>query len=216
MNIHPTAILKGDGIEIDPTASIGPLAYIRGPVVIGPRTRVYPHAVIGTDGEHKRRGPAGAVRIGADCIIREGVAVQRGTGERDTTIGDRVWLLHNSHVAHDCVLGDDVTLSPNVVLGGETRVHVGATFGIGAMCHQRSTIGAWSMSGMGSVITKDVPPFALVVGNPARVSRINTQAIERSGIEYGCGAILAEHPIYLHHAAMFALDSRRERLRLSL
>ncbi len=183
MSVHPSAILEGPSIEIDATAIVDALAYIRGPVVIGPRTHVYPHAVIGTDGEHRRLGPAGVVRIGADCIIREGVAVQRGTGERDTTIGDRCMLMHGVHVSHDNVIGDDVTLSPNVVLGGETRIHVGATMGIGAMTHQRSTVGAWAMVGMGAVVTRDVPPFCLVMGNPARWVRINAHPLAVLGID---------------------------------
>ena len=75
------------------------------------------------------------------------------------------------------MVADDVTLSPNVVLGGHTRVHRGATIGIGAMTHQRSTVGAYSMVGMGSVVTKDVPAFALVVGSPARITRWNARGV---------------------------------------
>ncbi len=180
-NIHPSVIIEGTDVEIACDVEIGPFCYIRGPITIGARTVISPHVVIGTDGEHRSAYSTGAIHIGENVKIREFCVVQRGiTGDRETTIGDRVMLMDRVHVAHNCTIGDDVTISPGVVLGGHTRVHRGATIGISAMTHQHSTIGAYSMIGMGAVVTKDVPPFALVVGNPAGYVRDNTAGRERA------------------------------------
>ncbi len=198
-------------------ADIHPTAVIEGDVIIGARSRVFPFAVIGTDGEHRRARPIGWIRIGDDVTVREHVAIQRGTGDRETTIGHRVMLMHNSHVAHDCVVEDDVTITPNVVLGGHTRVHVGATIGIGAMTHQFSTIGAYAMIGMGAVITRDVPPFALVMGNPARFARLNKHALDALGItdaRIEDGALVSAHPVVVTALEHFRADSRRKPLNL--
>lgn len=183
--VHETAVLEGT-VYLSPGVEIGAFAYVRGPVTIGARTLVSPHVVIGTDGEHRSK-PAnvGTIAIGEDVVIREFSAVQRGTGDRPTTIGDRVMVMDHGHVAHDVTIEEDVTLSPNVTLGGHTRVHRGATIGIGAMTHQFTTVGAYAMIGMGSVVTRDVPPFALVVGNPAKYVRENAPRGEVVGTRDG-------------------------------
>lgn len=178
--VHPSVILD----ELDGPIALGANVYVHhsvtliGPLEIGDDVTIYPGAIIGTPPEHRTEKGQGIIRIGARTTIRELVVIQRGTGERDTTIGEDCYLMHGAHVAHDCVLGDGVTLSPRVVLGGHTRVHRGATLGIGAMTHQRSTIGAFAMVGMGSVVTRDVPPGFVGVGSPARFLRMNDAALK--------------------------------------
>lgn len=179
--VHPTAILDGD-IEVGEGSSIGPFTYITGDVRIGARTKIYPHVVIGTEGEHKSRGPVGEIIIGDDCVIRELVVIQRGTGDRLTEIRSGCYVMDHCHIAHDVLVEEEVTMSPNVTLGGHTIVQRGATVGIGSMTHQFSTVGAFTMIGMGAVVTKDVPPFALVAGNPARFGRLNTYGVKRAGL----------------------------------
>lgn len=174
--VHPTAVVDGV-VDLLDGAEVGAFAYLTGHVVIGERTRISPHVVIGTDGEHRSARSVGAIRIGHDSTVREFCCIQRGTGERETSIGDRVMLMDRVHVAHDVVIDDDVTVSPGVVFGGHTHVHKGATIGIGASTHQHVTIGAYAMIGMGAVVIRDVPPFAVVVGNPARVLGRNEHAV---------------------------------------
>lgn len=178
--IHPTAVIEGS-INAPPDIEIGPFTYVVGPVIFGLGVKISGHVVIGTPGEHKNLPPVGNIWIGDNVLLREFTIVHRGTGDRETRIGARCWIMDHGHIAHDCVLGDDVTLSPNVTLGGHTRVHTGATIGIGAMTHQHTTVGAYSMIGMGSVVTKDVPPFFTVAGNPARYLGPNHKGIERAG-----------------------------------
>jgi UDP-N-acetylglucosamine acyltransferase len=178
--VHPTAVIEGDVVLGDRT-TVGPFSYLRGPLIVGADTRIYPHVIIGTEGEHKSRGPAGVIRIGSRVVVRELVVIQRGTGDADTAIGDGSYIMDHCHVAHDVTIAADVTMSPNVVLGGHSHVLRGATLGIGAVTHQFSTVGAYAMVGMGAVVTRDVPPFCLVAGNPARFRRLNTHALEANG-----------------------------------
>ncbi len=200
-HIHPSVVIEGTDVEIACDVEIGPFCYIRGPVTIGVRTIISPHVVIGTDGEHRSKSSTGAIHIGENVVIREFCAVQRGiAGDLPTSIGDRAMLMDRVHVAHNCSIDEDVTISPGVVLGGHTRVHRGATIGISAMTHQHSTIGAYSMIGMGAVVTRDVPPFALVVGNPARYVRDNERGRDASN------ALRFDPNVFL---GTFKNDSRR-------
>ncbi len=182
--VHPRAVVDGlvdlgDGVEVMAGA------VVLGPVRVGARTRIYPNAVIGCPGEHRTAKSVGWINIGADCEIRESVTVQRGTGERDTTIGDRCLIMAHGHLGHDVVIGDDCTLSPGSKLGGHSRIHDRSTLGMGCVLHQHTTIGFGAMVGAASMVTKDVPPFALVMGNPARWARMNTKALQAWGAEPG-------------------------------
>jgi acyl-[acyl carrier protein]--UDP-N-acetylglucosamine O-acyltransferase len=107
-------------------------------------------------------------------------------------------------------------VSHNAVFAGHTRVHEGVTVGMAAITHQHSTIGAYAMLGMGAVVTRDVPPFALVTGNPARFRRLNTHALER--LEIGAealrvegGELRSEDERVAGHLAAFSADRREAR-----
>lgn len=180
--VHPSAVIEGD-VAIGADTVIGPFCYLLGPVRIGASNRISAHVVIGEEPEHKTKSGSGTLWIGDRNVIREHGAIQRGSGEKDTRIGNGCYLMDHVHVAHDCLLENDVTISPNVVLGGHSVVQEGATIGISSMLHQWSVIGAYAMIGMGSVVTKDVAPFSLVMGNPARFSRWNTHVFPKLGMD---------------------------------
>lgn len=216
--VHPTAILQGD-VEIDEDVVIDPFVYIEGPAHIGARSHIYPSCVLGTPPEHRRAGPQGVIQIGSDTTLRELSVVQRGTGDRDTTVGNHCLLMDHVHVAHDCWLEDHVTIAPNTVLAGHCHVLVGATLGMLVTVHQFSTIGAHAMIGMSSAVTRDVPPFCLVQGNPARFQRINRVPLAALGlseeaIQIVDGSLRSDQPQVQAALAAFLEHSRRKVLSL--
>lgn len=182
--IHPSAILEGD-VSVGPDTVIDPFVYIEGPVKIGARNHIHPSCVIGKGPEHRRASGGGQIIVGDDNIVRELTVITRGTGERDTQIGSGCYLMDHVHISHDVLVEDGATLSHNVVLAGHVTVLQGATLGMSAVVHQHSVIGAYAMVGMGAVVTRDVPPFCLVRGNPARFARLNSHALPRAGIAAG-------------------------------
>jgi UDP-N-acetylglucosamine acyltransferase len=90
--------------------------------------------------------------------------------------------MNRVYLAHDDVLGDDVTMASGVALGGHVHVGAGANLGLGAIVHQRRVIGPGAMVGMGAVVTRDVPPYALAHGNPCRVRDANRVGLARAGV----------------------------------
>lgn len=107
-------------------------------------------------------------KIGFGSVVMPGVTVNAGV-----TIGEHSIINTNSSVDHDCVVGDFVHISPNVALSGNVHVGEGTHIGIGACVIPGIKIGKWAVIGAGSVIIKDVPDFAVVVGNPGRIVKIN-------------------------------------------
>ncbi|HVW45094.1 MAG TPA: UDP-N-acetylglucosamine acyltransferase [Amycolatopsis sp.] len=186
--IHPTAVL-GPGVELGDGNIVGPYTVIRGPAALGDGNWIGPHVTIGTpaedrDGPHPGWDdePAGAgVRIGSGNRIREYVSVHQGT-HRETVIGDGGYFLRGSHVAHDCLVGDSVTLASNVVLGGHVHIWSLANLGMGAIVHQRVRIGPGAMVGMGAAVRREVGAFTVSVGNPARVTGLNVVGLTRMGL----------------------------------
>lgn len=198
MPIHPTAVIDKHA-EIDATADIGPYAIIERGVKIGAGTRIWPHAFIGegtTIGERCKIHPFAVVGhhpqdlawketpsytvIGDETVIREHASVHRGTPPETTTVlGKRCFLMSTAHVAHNCVLGDDVKMSNGSMLGG--HVHVGdKVFVSSAGVHQFARIGEMAMLGGLSRVAGDVPPFVTVM--PAGVIGLNVIGLRRNGI----------------------------------
>lgn len=187
--IHPTAIV-GTGVELGDNNVIGPYTTILGPCQIGDNNWIASHVAIGgpaevRGGEHPVAWDgevAGAgVRIGSGTTIREFVTISQGTHEV-TTVGDDAYLLTRSHVGHDCVLGAAVTLACTAQLGGHTIVGSWANIGMSTVVHQRSKVGPGAMVGMGSALRRDVAPFTITLGNPARTTGVNVVGLQRRGV----------------------------------
>ena len=121
--------------------------------------------------------------IGDDNIIREGVTIHRGTiqDRGETLIGNRNLIMAYSHIAHDCVLGDDIVLTNQAALAGSVVVGDGAILGGYAIVHQFCSIGSYSFCAMGSSVNKDVPAYVKVRGNPAGPFGINVTGLKRLG-----------------------------------
>jgi UDP-N-acetylglucosamine acyltransferase len=199
--IHPTAIIEpgarlGDGVRIGPYSMVGPEvvlgagvelvshAVVAGRTTIGARTRIFPFASIGHQPQDlKYKGEPSTLTVGADCIIREGVTLNPGTegGGMATTIGDRCAFLANSHVGHDCHVGNSVIFSNNVMLAGHCTVGDFAILGGGAAAIQFSRIGQHAFLGGMSGLENDLIPYGMALGNRAYLSGLNIIGLQRRG-----------------------------------
>jgi UDP-N-acetylglucosamine acyltransferase len=198
--IHPTAVIS-DQAEIAPSVKVGAYAVIgekvkigdqttiashvviEGPTEIGANNRIFPGAVIGLEPQDlKYQGANSWVKIGDDNLIREYVTINRATGEGEVTaIGNRTLLMACVHVAHNCVIGDEVVIANNVALAGHVHIEEKATIGGVLGIHQFVRIGKLAMVGGMSRIDRDIPPYMLVAGNPARVRSLNLIGLKRRG-----------------------------------
>lgn len=201
--IHPTAIIDPKA-EIGENVSIGPFTIIGAEVFIGDGTTIGPHVVIDpyvTLGQNcqvyqyaaigappqsvKFKGEKTYVKIGRNCIMREFVTIHRGTGFGGgvTEIGENNFLMAYTHVAHDCRIGCHVIMANAASLGGHVQVDDWAILGGFTLVHQFCRVGAHSFCGMGSIITRDLPPYVLVGGNPTKPCGINTEGLQRRGFD---------------------------------
>ncbi len=188
--IHPSAFV-GPGVEFGDGNVVGPHAVILGPTFIGNDNYIAPSAVIGAPGEmYGSHHPAAwegelvgsGIHIGDRNVIREQVSIQ-APDEGETRIGDDCYMMTKSHLPHDGVLEDGVVVACAVLIGGHGRIGAGSNLGLGAVLHQRLVVGPGAMVGMGSVVTKPVPPFAMAYGSPARVKGVNVVGMQRKGID---------------------------------
>lgn len=170
--IGPFAILEGD-IVMGSGNSIGPHVVVFGPCAIGDDNLIESHVVINTTSairDHLERGTS----IGSRNVLKEFASI----GGRASAVGDDCFLMDKAHVAHNCRVGNHVTMASSAILAGYVVVGDYVTFGIGASVHQRVTIGEGAMVGMNASVTKDVEPWNTVVGSPARSVGLNTKGME--------------------------------------
>jgi UDP-N-acetylglucosamine acyltransferase len=188
--IHPTAQI-GPGVELGNGNTIGPYAVLLGPTQVGDNNWIGPHTCIGTPaqvrgGTHDAgwvAAPTGdGVVIGHGNVIREFVTVHQPT-ITTTVIGNDCYLMAYAHVPHDAVVNSGVTMANSAQVGGHTVIGRGATLGLGVSVHQRRWIGAGAIVGMGSVVTRDIPPFAVATGSPTRVTGANVVGMQRQGYD---------------------------------
>lgn len=164
---------------------IGAFCEIGPHVVIGNNNNFMGHSSIGLPAEHVDYFLRfGRVQIGDNNVIREFVTINSST-TGVTKMGSGCIMLRGSHLSHDSVLEDQVTVSCNVMIGGESYVMCGANLGLGALIHQRQVIGSYSMLGMGTVVPKkkSIAPGLVFVGNPAQLLKKNTVGLKRFGVD---------------------------------
>lgn len=203
-NIHPTAVIES-GAQIAASAKIGPFCWvssrakigenvelighvtIMGDTTIGEGTVVFPGAVLGAgpqDHGNEFQDEAKLI-IGKNNIIRENVTMQAGTPKEHftTTVGDGGMFMVNSHIAHDCVVGNNVIMTNNAVIGGHVRLGDGVILGGNSAVHQFVRIGRKSMIGGLTGVERDVIPFAIVTGDRGKLRGLNVIGLKRSGFE---------------------------------
>ena len=197
--IHQTAIVH-PGAEIGRQAEIGPYCIVGENVTVGARTvlqshvvvngwtsigedcHIYPFATIGAASQDRKySGERAFTRVGDRTVLREYVSIQRATGHDEVTaVGDDCLLLAYVHIAHNCTIADGVTMSNLAQLAGHVDVGAYATIGGQAGVHQFTRIGRYAMIGGATKLTKDVPPFFLIEGNPARPYGLNSVGLRRA------------------------------------
>lgn len=201
MSIHSSAIIHpeaeiGEGVEIGPFTVIDRNVKIdsgnviknnvtiTGNTTISKNNTIFPNAVIGSNPQDlKYHGEETKLTIGSNNIIRECVTINTGTesGGGETIIGNNNILMACSHIAHDCIIEDNVLLANGVLLGGHIKVEKHAKLLGLAGVQPFVTIGQHSYVGGLSRIVQDVPPYMIVEGNPAKVRKVNVIGLERSG-----------------------------------
>ena len=182
--IHSTAIIESS-VQLGSNNYVGPYCYIKGKTVIGDNNRFESYCAIGSNPEDKNyfSNDYGQCIIGNNCTFKEFTTVNIGT--KDTTrIGDNVIMGRNSCVYHDCIIEDNVTLSGNSIVGGHGYVMEGVNLGLNGSCHQCTIIPAYSMIGMGGVVTKKsyLEAGKIYVGNPVKYLKDNKIGLERNNI----------------------------------
>ena len=185
VSVGPFCVI-GPDVEIGAGTIIGPHVVIRGPTRIGRENRIFQFASIGEDPQDKKyQGEITRLEIGDRNVIREYSTVHRGTiqDKSVTRLGDDNLLMAYTHVAHDCVIGNGVIMANGASLAGHVTVDDCAILGGFSLVHQFCRIGRYSFSGMGSVISRDIPPYVMVGGSPTRPRGINSVGMERRGFD---------------------------------
>lgn len=200
VTIHPTAIVSPEA-ELEEGVVVGPYSIIEPKVRIGRNTcigsyvrilsdveigrdcRIYENTILGGEPQdHSFKGEMTKVIIGDRTIIRENVTVHRATGKNNVTrIGDDVFLMEGVHVGHNVKIGNHVTVANKSGLAGHCEVEDNANLGGMVGVHQFVKIGKLCMVGGLSKVVKDIPPFTLADGRPARLYGINRIGLQRAG-----------------------------------
>jgi len=174
----------GEGVVIESGCKIGESANIQF-AHIGENTRISPFASIG--GEPQDLGYKNektGVKIGKNCWIREFATVNRASGENNyTIIGDNCLLMAYTHVAHNCVLENNVIMANMATLGGHCHVGFGAFLGGGSVFHQNLRIGEMAIVSGASAARLDIIPYCKAEGIPCLPMGMNAIGLRRRGIE---------------------------------
>jgi len=200
--IHPAAIIDpaarlaqdvrvgpwtliGPNVEIGPGCRIDAHVVINGPTRIGSNNHIYSFASIGDDPQDKKYAEdvESVLEIGDGNTIREYCTINRGTalGGGITRVGSGNWIMAYAHIAHDCQVGDHTIFANNASLAGHAVIEDHVILGGFTGVHQFCRLGAHSFTAASSLILKDVPPFVMVSGNPAKAHGLNREGLKRRG-----------------------------------
>jgi acyl-[acyl-carrier-protein]--UDP-N-acetylglucosamine O-acyltransferase len=199
--IHATALVAPDAVLAE-GVDVGAYAVIGPGVEVGPRTRIGAHAMVhcntklGADNivhsyasvgdapqDKKYKGEPTRLEVGDRNVIREFVTLNRGTTKDRgvTTIGDDNLFMSYAHVAHDCVVGNQCVLANSSTLGGHVQLGDWVIMGGFAAIHQFCKVGAHAFLANNAAVTRDVPPYVMAVGGPAKPHSINAEGLKRRG-----------------------------------
>ncbi len=200
-NIHATAIVA-PGAELGESVSVGPYSIVGANVKLGEGTQIGPHCVIdghttigrdnrifqfcslgGIPQDKKYAGEPTELHIGNSNTIREFCTFNLGTVQAGgvTRLGNDNWMMAYTHLAHDCQVGDKTIFANNAQIAGHVEVGDWVILGAHTAVHQFVKIGPHAMTAMGTILLQDVPPFAMVSGNPAQARSFNLEGLKRRG-----------------------------------
>ncbi|RPH94986.1 MAG: acyl-ACP--UDP-N-acetylglucosamine O-acyltransferase [Lysobacterales bacterium] len=200
-NIHPTALvdpaakvaddveigaftLVGPKVTIGPGSWIGPHVVLTGRTTIGRNVRIFQFASIGEEPQDKKyAGEDTELIIGDNNTIRELCTFSRGTiqGGGKTIIGNNNWIMACVHIAHDCILGDNIIMANNTSLAGHVTVGDGAILSGYSLIHQFCSVGEHSFTSFASHVNQSIPPYVTVSGEKAKAKGVNTEGLRRRG-----------------------------------
>jgi UDP-N-acetylglucosamine acyltransferase len=202
MSLYPSSVVEdgarlGAGVEIGPFCHVGPRAVLedgvrlRSHVSVVGITRVgrgcdlYPGVALGGDGQIRNNDfTEGRLEIGPDCVLREMVSMHVGSrkGGGVTSIGAKGYFMANSHVGHDCHVGEGVTFANSVALGGHVEIGDGVIFGGLAAVQQFCRVGKGAMVGGLTGVNRDIIPYAMAFGDHVELAGLNLIGLKRRGL----------------------------------
>ena len=199
--IHPTALVDpaaelapdvevgafsiiGPKVRIGSGCWIGPHVVVTGRTTIGQNNRIFQFASIGEEPQDKKYGGEDTeLIIGDNNTIREACTFSRGTvqGSGRTVIGNNNWIMACVHIAHDCILGDNIIMANNASLAGHVTVGDWAILSGYSLIHQFCSVGAHSLTSFASYVNQSIPPYVTVSGEKAKARGINAEGLKRRG-----------------------------------
>jgi len=201
--IHPTALIDrkasldssvsvgaysivGADVEIGAGSWIGPHVVLDGHTRIGADNRIHPFSSIGGPPQDKKyAGEPTRLEIGDRNVVREYCTFNLGTVQDAgvTRLGDDNWIMAYVHLAHDCRVGNNTIFANNAQIAGHVEVGDFAVLGAFTAVHQFVSIGAHSLTAMGTILLRDLPPYVTASGNTAAPHGINAEGLKRRGFE---------------------------------
>ena len=209
--IHPTAIIAENAelgtnvkigsfstieknVKIGDNCIIGNNVTIASDTIIGEKCKIFHSSSIGeVPQDLKYEGEKTFTKIGDNTVIREFVTINKGTSELGKTqIGSNVLLMASTHVAHDCLVEDNVIMSNLATLGGHVKIGEWAILGGGVLVHQFTKIGEHSLIGGGFRAVQDVPPFIIAANHPLAYRGVNLVGLKRRGFSIQDRSLIKE------------------------
>ncbi|HHF7345531.1 TPA: acyl-ACP--UDP-N-acetylglucosamine O-acyltransferase [Legionella feeleii] len=183
VSVGPGSVIGAD-VEIGEGTWIGPHVVIQGPTVIGKNNKIFQFASVGDEPQDiTYKGEPTRLEIGDNNIIREYCTISRGTvkGGGVTHVGNGNYLMAYSHIGHDCMIGNSVTMVNHAALSGHVIVNDFAIIGPYAAVHQFCHIGAYAFIARATYVSKDVLPYVMIAGHTTSACGINTVGLRRRG-----------------------------------
>lgn len=213
VEIGPYSIIGAD-VEIGGGTRVGPHAVIHGPTRIGRDNRIFQFVSLGEEPQHRGyKGEPTRLEIGDRNVFREFCSVHRGTmlDRGETRIGNDNLMMAYAHIAHDCVLGDGITMANGASLAGHVQIGDHCILGGFALVYQFIWVGKLAFLGYGSGVSHDVPAFVRCSGYPAQPHGINSVGMRRFGYDDG-DVTAVKHAYRTLYRSKLRLDEAKTRL----